>query len=96
MQDGGVIPDSGFPRDGGMANEERAKTNRSRCKTRASHSTHAIGPRRSFSAVIPSKRAFLERFESSREVDVHGRCGSSGTRSFSERYLTNPTSSGRR
>ena len=26
MQDGGVIPDSGFPRDGGMANEERAKT----------------------------------------------------------------------
>ena len=24
MQDGGVIPDSGFPRDGGMANEERA------------------------------------------------------------------------
>ena len=27
MQDGGVIPDSGFPRDGGMANKERAKTN---------------------------------------------------------------------
>ena len=28
-----------------------ARTIRSRCKTRASHSTHAFGPRRSFSAV---------------------------------------------
>ena len=28
MQDGGVIPDSGFPRDDGMANEEElARTN---------------------------------------------------------------------
>ena len=26
MQDGGVIPATGFQRDGGMANEERAKT----------------------------------------------------------------------
>ena len=25
-KDGGVLPNSGFPRDGGMANEERAKT----------------------------------------------------------------------
>ena len=32
MQDGGVLPDSGFPRDGGMANEERAKTTRTWCK----------------------------------------------------------------
>ena len=30
----------GVPHDGGMANEERAKTIRSRCKTRASHTTH--------------------------------------------------------
>ena len=25
-RDGGVLPTTGFPRDGGMANEERAKT----------------------------------------------------------------------
>ena len=27
MQDGGVIPASGFPRDGGMANEDVHETN---------------------------------------------------------------------
>ena len=33
MQDGGVLSDSGFPRDGGMANEEEhAKTSRTWCK----------------------------------------------------------------
>ena len=37
----------GVPHNGGMAVEERAKTIRSRCKTRASHSTHAFGPRTS-------------------------------------------------
>ena len=32
-KDGGVIPATEFPRDGGMANEEeRAKTSRTRCK----------------------------------------------------------------
>ena len=47
MQDGGVIPDSGFPRDGGMANEEHAQNKRAWCKhivhlihARASHHGH--------------------------------------------------------
>ena len=32
-KDGGVLPDSGFPRDGGMANEEeRARSKLVRCK----------------------------------------------------------------
>ena len=83
-KDGGVIPDSGFPRDGGMANEEeRAQSKWARCK----HTVHLIqhafvhGHR---PGVIPLKRAFSERFKyvegSRRSRD--GRSGSSGTRSF--------------
>ena len=34
-KDGGVIPDTGFPRDGDMANkEERAKTTWTQCKNK--------------------------------------------------------------
>ena len=61
-KDGGVLPNSGFPRDGGMANEERAKTIRSRCKHE-----HLIPHMHSFTGgrlgVIPSKRALSEGFE---------------------------------
>ena len=61
MQDGGVIPDSGFPRDGGMANEERAKTNGHGANTSISYNTHSYtGGRHD---VIPLKRAFSERNE---------------------------------
>ena len=72
MQDGGVIPDSGFPRDGGMANEEGTRTKQTGTMQTygSSHTTHALGHGRRL-GVIPSKRAFSERFESSREVVVH-------------------------
>ena len=60
-KDGGVIPDTGFPRDGGMAKEGRARNKRARCKhvvqlihARASHRGRRLG-------VIPLKRAFSER-----------------------------------
>ena len=122
MQDGGVIPTSGFPRDGGTAKEGHRKddliTEQTMHLIQHMHSVHGrrLG-------VIPSKRAFSERFESSREVVVHGdgrgtRDLGNGSRTcpernlshprysgvvevvvhvrFSERYLTNPTSSGRR
>ena len=42
-KDGGVIPDSGFPRVDGMANEERARNKRARCK----HIVHLIHARAS-------------------------------------------------
>ena len=38
-----MLPDSGFPRDGGMANEERARNKRARCK----HIVHLIHARAS-------------------------------------------------
>ena len=71
MQDGGVIPDSGFPRDGGMANEERAKTSLGHgANTSISYNTHAFVHERRL-GVIPSKRAFRGgRFKV--EVVVHG------------------------
>ena len=89
MQDGGVIPDSGFPWDGGMANEERARNKRARCKHIVQLIQHAFvhGHRL---RVIPSKRAFWGESSSSKEVDVlstvakvvvlAGRRGSSCTR----------------
>ena len=40
MQDGGVIPVSMFPRDGGMAKEGRARNKRARCK-QVVHHIHA-------------------------------------------------------
>ena len=54
-------------------------------QTRASHTTHMHSVHGRRLGVIPSKRAFgAERVRS----------GSSGTRSFSERYLTNPSNLG--
>ena len=74
MQDGGVLPVTGFPRVDGMANkEERARNKRARCKHMVHLRQHAFGPRRSF-RVIPSKR-FNEtvRIRSGvEEVGVHG------------------------
>ena len=67
---------------GTVARQKRgiARTIRSRCKTRASHSTHAIGPRRSsrgytFEACIRGGMRFVEGSRRSRdevEVVVHG------------------------
>ena len=42
-KDGGVLPTSGFPRVSGMETSEKSDT----VQTRASHTTHAFGPRRS-------------------------------------------------
>ena len=65
-KDGGVLPDSGFPRDGGMANEERAKTSLGHgANTSISYNTHAFVHGRRL-GVIPSKRAFSGRIESVR------------------------------
>ena len=61
MQDGGVIPDSGFPRDGSIANEECAKTNGHGANTSISYNTHSYTGGRLI--VIPLKRAFSERNE---------------------------------
>ena len=85
MQDGGVIPTTGFPRDGGTAKEGHRKDD-----SITEQTMHLIQHMHSVTighlGVIPSKRAFSERFESSREVVVHGdgrgtsRSGSSCTR----------------
>ena len=57
-KDGGVLPYSGFPRDGGMANEERAKTSLGHgANTSISYNTHAFVHGRRL-GVIPLKRAF--------------------------------------
>ena len=62
MQYGGVIPASGFPRDGGTAKEGHRKddliTEQTMHLIQHMHSVHGrrLG-------VIPSKRAFSERFE---------------------------------
>ena len=40
MQDGGVIPVTGFPRVDGKAMRNAQGTTRTWCKTRASHTTH--------------------------------------------------------
>ena len=57
-KDGGVLPDSGFPRYGGMAIEERAKTSLGNgANTSISYNTHAFVLGRRL-RVIPSKRAF--------------------------------------
>ena len=62
-KDGGVIPDSGFPRDGDMANEERAKTSLGHgANTSISYNTHAFVHGRRL-GVIPLKRALSERVE---------------------------------
>ena len=79
-------------------------------QTGASHTTyHKHLSTGVLPAVIPSKGAFSERFEFVEEVvvlatvvevgvhdDGRGTRDGSGTRSFPERYLTNPTFSGQR
>ena len=69
-RDGGVLPDSGFPQDGGMENEERAKTNGHGANTSISYNTHAFVHGRRL-GVIPLKRAFRNGSSSSKEVVVH-------------------------
>src|SRR4051812_46206368 len=77
---GGVLPDSGFPRVSGKETSDNSNT----VQTRASHSTHAFGHGRRLDG-IPSKRAFSERVESEVEVVVHddGRGTRDGSRSRS-------------
>ena len=57
-KDSGVLPDSGFPRYGGMAIEERAKTSLGHsANTSISYNTHAFVHGRRL-GVIPLKRVF--------------------------------------
>ena len=46
-KDGGVIPVTGFPRVNGMETSDKSDT----VQTRASHTTHAFGPRLIFSGL---------------------------------------------
>ena len=98
MQDGGVIPASGFPRDGGTAKEGHRKDDSITVQNSSiSYNPHSFSEGRL--GVIPSKRAFSERFESSREVVVHGdgRCTrdlGNGSRTCPERNLSHPRYSG--
>ena len=56
----GVLPDSGFPRYGGMAIEERAKSSlRHGAKTSISYNKAFVHGRRL--VIIPLKRVFSER-----------------------------------
>ena len=73
MQGWWGAPGFRFPRDGDMANEERAKTFLGHgANTGISYNTcmHSISDGHHL-GIIPSKRAFSGRFESSREVVVH-------------------------
>ena len=67
MQDGGVIPASGFPRDGGMETSDNSDTVQTVHLIQHMHSAHSGRLR-----VIPSKRAFRGGSKTSREVVVHG------------------------
>ena len=61
-KDGGVLPNSGFPRDGGMAKEGHRKDDSITVQTYGTtHTCKGISSRSS--RVIPLKRAFLERFD---------------------------------
>ena len=73
MQDGGVIPTTGFPRDGGMAKEGHRKDDSITVQTYGTtHTCKGISSRSS--RVIPLKRALrAERVRSGvEEVGVHG------------------------
>ena len=48
MQDGGVLPTTGFPRDGGTAKEGHRKDDSIMVQNSASHTTHAFVHGRSF------------------------------------------------
>ena len=90
-----MIPITGFPQVSGTAKEGHRKERFDHGANEASHSTHAFGPRTA-SRGYTFEACVFEANRFGGEVVVHGHRGSSGTRSFSERYLTNPTSSGRR
>ena len=86
MQDGGVLPTTGFPRVSGMETSDNSDT----VQTQASHTSHNTRSRAS------SRWLYFPR-EHSRAVRVRrgSSCsrdgtGSRGTRSFSKRYLTGP------
>ena len=85
-RDGGVLPVTGFPRYGGMAIEEHAKTSLGHgANTGISYNT-CIRSTDGVLGVIPSKRAFSGRIESVRcrgsRRSRNGHSGSSCTRSF--------------
>ena len=96
-RDGGVLPTTGFPRDGGMANEERAKTSLGHgANTSISYNTQAFVHGRSsrgytFEACIfgaDQVRCNVEEVDvltTVVEVVVHGRSGSSRTQSIDVR-----------
>ena len=63
MLDGGVIPTSGFPRDGGMAKEGHRKDDSVTVQTYGTSHTTKYSFTGVVSAVIPLKRAFSERNE---------------------------------
>ena len=90
MQDDGVIPVAGFPRVDGMATRNSQRTTPTRGNTWFNSYTASIRSTGGHHGVIPSKHAF--RAERVRSGSSHSWVfeGSSGSRSFSERYLTNP------
>ena len=99
MQDGGVIPTSGFPRDGGTAKEGHRKDDSITVQNSSISFNTCIRSTAVVLGGIPSKRAFSERFESSREVVVHGdgrgtRDLGNGSRTCPERNLSHPRYSG--
>ena len=72
MQDGGVIPTTGFPRDGGMAKEgHRMRQFDHGANTSISYNT-CIRSTGDHLGIIPSKRAFRSGSSSTKEVVVHG------------------------
>ena len=75
MQDGGVLPVTGFPRVDGMANEEeRARNKRARCKHTVHLIQHAFGRR----LIVSGLYLRSVHFEAVRvrsgveEVGIHG------------------------
>ena len=93
-----MLPTTGFPRDGGTAKEGHRKDDSITVQNSSiSYNPHSFSEGRL--GVIPSKRALSERFESSREVVVHGdgrgtRDLGNGSRTCPERNLSHPRYSG--
>ena len=107
MQDGGVIPATGFPRDGGMAKVRHRKDDSITVQTYGTSHTTKHSFTGVVSAVIPSKRAFWggsssKRCRGSRRsrdiVEVVVRGDGRGTRDLGDGSGTSrrcPGSSGR-
>ena len=108
MQEDGVLPDTGLPHVDGKATRNSQRTTRTRCNhDHLIHHISFVHGRRLGGYTFQG--SILERFEFVEEVvvlvtvvevgvhdDGRGTRDGSGTRSFSERYLTNPTFSGQR